>query len=116
MLGLLLLYFIGNEYHKLRLKYRPNSKSWSFILLGIAAYYFGTIVFGTISFVLTDLFYNKGVEGTSEFAISLIAVPFGILSTYLMYSYLKKKWIKEYVDPEQALEEIGSDIVNSQND
>jgi hypothetical protein len=41
-------------------------------------------------------------------------LPFGILTTYLIYKYLEKKWTKDFVDTDLAIEGIGEDSEDEQ--
>lgn len=95
MLGLVLLYWIGKYFYKLAEEY--NKKKWVFAILGIVVYYGGIFIFGGITFGLIDIFAEGFIDNSNDFILSLIALPFGILSCYLLYKYLEKNW--EQKDP-----------------
>ena len=91
MLGLLLLYFIGKSFYVLAKPYKKNA--WIFAIIGIAAYYFGTIIGG----VCVGLFYaivleSSSLEDLSRITLALIVVPFGLLTCWGLYLILKRNW------------------------
>lgn len=110
MLGLLLLYFIGKYYNDLFNLYKTNeSKSWPYVVLGIAVYYVGTFIFGIAAVLLGEAVFDIDIDNMNELALSLLAMPFGILATFGVYKCLENKWKAEYIDPNLALEEIGGE-------
>ncbi len=90
MLGFLLLYWIGKYYYKLAEAY--NKSKWLFTILGIVVYYAGTFVFGFIIGAIMEINSPGYTETVNEFLYGLMMVPFGIISSYLFYDYLKRSW------------------------
>lgn len=107
MFGLLLLYFIGEKFYKLAVSFDKNK--WGYTILGIVAYYFGTFVFGLLFWIAMDLWGNTPMEETSELdstAINIVAIPFGLLSCYGLYTILKKNWDKNSVEDPNVLDNM----------
>jgi|AntRauTorckE5430_2_1112549.scaffolds.fasta_scaffold01424_3 hypothetical protein len=104
---MLLLYFVWKYYKELADKYNKE-KAWSYILLGAVVYYAGTFI-GGVLIGLIALSADMDIEDTNDRLLGLMALPVGILFSYLLYKYLEKKWKSEYVDPELALDELGAD-------
>jgi|TARA_B110000879_G_scaffold211921_1_gene306157 hypothetical protein len=113
MLGLLLLYFISKKYNELYHTYNSD-KSWPYILLGIASYYGGSFVAGALGAIVSLTVFDYDIENLNDFYVGLLALPFGILTTYLIYKYLEIKWKKDFVDPDLAIEGIGEDSEDEQ--
>ena len=90
MLGLILLYWIGKYFYKLAEEH--NKSKWAFTILGIVVYYSGGFVFGLAIFTIIEIVSPKYTDTINEFLFGLIMVPFGILSCYLFYDYLKRSW------------------------
>lgn len=103
MLGLVLLYWIGKYFYKLAEEY--DKKKWSITILGIAVYYGGVFIFGFIAAILAEVFSPGYLDAFNDTLLGVIMLPFGVLSCYLLYRYLEKKWLKEI--PTNELEEIG---------
>ena len=95
MLGLLLLYWIGKYYYKLAEKY--NRSRWGFAILGIVAYYGGVIVFGMIVGIIIEIVSPGYIETMNDLLLSVIIMPFGILSTYLLYKLIENRLENKYV-------------------
>lgn len=89
MLGLLLIYFIGNYYYKLAGQYGKNE--WAYGILGVVTYYAGVFIIGIALFLILD-FSGVDVEGMNETALGFMAVPFGVLATFILYKYLERKF------------------------
>lgn len=90
MLGLLLIYFIGKYFYQLAED--NNRNKWLYAILGVIVYYVGmivlTVVFGVImSFTIYPYFFDM-----EDILLTLIAIPFGLLSVWIFYSILRKVW------------------------
>ncbi len=99
MLGLLLLYFIGKNYHRLALEHQK--KSWPWVVAGIVFYYLGTLLLGALLGLycaVRQLDFDSTFS--SQIGLSLIALPAGLISTALFYWILKKKWEKQALSKE----------------
>lgn len=93
MLGLLLLYFIGKSFYRLAEIY--DKSKWTFAIMGIAAYYAGSFIGGLIVGIIV-LSFDPYSE-ISELVYGLIATPFGLLTWWGLYHFLKKNWSKKGV-------------------
>ena len=103
MLGLLLLYWIGKYYYKLAEEY--DKSKWGFTILGIAAYYGGIVLFGILIVTILELSAPETINGLNDTVLGIMMLPFGILSTYLVYKYLEKTWRKN--KPVNEINQIG---------
>ena len=91
MLGLLLLYFVGKSFYKLAEIY--NKSKWTFAIVGIVSYYAGAILGGIIVGVV--ILSLDPYSNLSELFYSLIGIPFGLLTWWGLYYFLKKQWSKK---------------------
>ncbi len=110
MLGLLLLYFIWKQFADLAVKY--DKSKWGFGILGIVIYYAGTFFAGIILALVTP----NLVTTSSDIELSLMAIPFGIVSCVILYLILKRIWEKNYVKIDDEIETIGQDLVETNTD
>ncbi|MBL7765066.1 MAG: hypothetical protein JNJ58_03160 [Chitinophagaceae bacterium] len=104
MLGLLLIYFIGKYFYDLAGLYDKNK--WGFAILGVLMYYVGTFVTG----IFIGIFNADMIEEGNNLVLGLMALPFGILSSYLTYILLKKNWSKNIVSIEDEIQGLGSEV------
>ena len=104
MLGIFLLYFIGEKFYKLAALFDRNK--WGYTILGIAAYYIGTLVFGVLFWIGMDLWSDTSAEEVNSTVINIVAVPFGLLSCYGLYMLLKKQWEKSSVEDPGILDDM----------
>ncbi|CAM1344356.1 hypothetical protein [Tenacibaculum amylolyticum] len=106
MLGLILLYFIGKKFYELADEFEKSK--WGFAILGIASYYIGGL---SILFVLGMLFeiFSPGSISGNENSYSLLVIPFGLLTVYILYMYLEKKWKKEMPKIDNLIDKIGEE-------
>ena len=105
MLGLALLYWIGKYFYKLSDEY--DKSKWGFTILGIVIYYSGSILFGIILVVIAEVFSPGYTDTFNETLLGLIAIPFGLLSSYLLYKYLEKTWKKNDPRKNNMINQIG---------
>lgn len=105
MIGLLLLYWIGKYFYKLAEEH--NKSQWGFAILGVVAYYGGTIVFGVIAAVVMEIISPGFIDTFNETVFSLFMIPFGILCCYVLYKYLEKTWEKN--KPVNEINDIGKE-------
>ena len=109
---MLLLYFVWKYFKELAEKYNRESY-WPYVIGGAVTYYAGIFI-GSILIGLIALAADIDIENTNDQLLGLMALPVGILFSYLLYKYIEKKWKAEYVDPAVALEEIGTDSEDEQ--
>ena len=109
MLGLILLYWLGKYFYLLAEKH--NKHKWGFAILGVISYYAGSFIAGMIIGVAIIYFQGEyALDEMSDISMSLISLPFGLLSTWGLYQFLKKRWQKETVPVTNA--EILDDLEN----
>ncbi|WP_194767223.1 hypothetical protein [Tamlana sp. I1] len=106
MLGLVLLYWIGKYFYKLAEDY--NKSKWGFAVLGIITYYGGIVLFSFITGIVMELVSPGLIERFNDTLLGFAMLPFGILSCYLFYKYLEKKWYKNKPNVNDLIDEIGS--------
>ena len=107
MLGLVLLYFIGKRYYNLAGMHEKNK--WLFAIIGIGSYYAGTFISGVILGIVL-LGFETSVDDLNNVVLALIAFPFGIGTTALVYHLLKKNWQKNKKADLEMIEQIGTEI------
>lgn len=93
MLGLLLIYFIGKYFYDLAQDHNKNA--WLFAILGIVVYYAGTFIAGILMALFYSLVLEKDIEAVNDMLLGLLALPFGLLASWLFYRYLSNIWSKE---------------------
>ncbi|MBU2996455.1 hypothetical protein KO500_08410 [Cellulophaga baltica] len=105
MLALILFYWIGKYFYNLADEF--DKQKWGYAILGIVSYYVGCLGFGLICGIITEIVSPGTIDTINETLLSIIALPFGILSCYLLYKYLEKTWKKNNPNPIDMLDEIG---------
>lgn len=105
LLGILLLFFIGKYFYKLAEEYDKNK--WLFGLLGIVSYYTGTILSGFILGFAIEIISPGYINNFNDVTIGLLTIPFGLLTCYILYHYLEKKWKREVPDKDDFINQIG---------
>lgn len=102
MLGLLLIYFIGRNFFKLAEKYEKHK--WGAAIGGVVSYYGGTFVFGIAYALIVEFVLDGSIDDTSDLLLGVMALPFGLLSCYLVYQLLKRNWSKNAVPDSDSLD------------
>jgi membrane-bound ClpP family serine protease len=93
MLGLFLLYFVGKAFYTLA---ENHSKSkWGFGILGVLSYYFGLVLGGFVLFFIFEFGFSQSLEETNDILVSVLALPFGVLTCWGFYQLLKSRWSKQ---------------------
>ena len=105
MLGILLLYWIGKYFYKLAEAY--DKSKWGFTILGIVVYYAGIVVLGLILGIVLEIFAPGYFDTMNDIALNLMALPLGLLSSYVLYKYLEKTWKKNAPSTNNSIDEIG---------
>jgi amino acid permease len=105
MLALILIYWIGKYFYNLADDF--DKHKWGYAILGIISYYGGTLLAGIVIGTVMEITSPGSIDSINETLISIIALPFGILSCYLLYKYLEKTWKKNNPNPIDMLDEIG---------
>ena len=96
MIGLLILFFIGKAFFTLAQKHNRNK--WLFGILSVVIYYGSAFLGGMLIGVIAIATENEQIFEMSDFALNLIALPFGLLSVGLAYYILKRTWEKNPKD------------------
>ena len=90
MLGLILWYFIGKYFYDLA-EHHKKSK-WGYAIFGIFSYYLGPIIFGLSLAVYSEINSEFDIESIDSLAIDLLSIPLGLLSCWITYVLLKKRF------------------------
>jgi hypothetical protein len=104
MLGIVLIYFIGKYFYELAADY--NRSKWGFAILGVAAYYVGTFIFGIGLAIGMEIWSSKSMEDLDTFLIGLMAVPFGSLICVGLYHLIKRSWSRKPVLDVNLIDDI----------
>ncbi len=92
MLGILLIYFIGKKFYELAGTYKK--KQLAYAILGVVSYYIGTFFGGLTIAIGSDLMGSTPIEEMNEYALGIMALPFGLLACWIVYQMLKRTWRK----------------------
>ena len=108
MLGILFIYFIWKRFAELAVEF--GQKKWLYGVIGVISYYLGSLIGGVVVGIAA-YFFELNVDWENKMSMSIIAIPFGFGSCYIVYTFLNKKWEKDVV----AIESI-DDIGNTTSD
>jgi hypothetical protein len=103
MLGILFIYFIGKYFYDLAIFHKKSK--WLFTIFGVISYYAGTLLGGFLLGLFSVLFSIE-IDWNNNILISVLAIPFGVGTSYLVYILLKRKWSSE-VKIEETIDTIG---------
>jgi hypothetical protein len=92
MLGIFLIYFIGKAFYDLAAQF--NKSKWGYGILGIASYYLGTFIGGVLIGIGYELGFPGSIDDHSDIVLSLMGLPFGVLSCWGTYRILKSQFNK----------------------
>lgn len=101
MLGLIIIFWIGKYYYKLAEEY--NKSKWGYAIIGVLSYYTGSFIAGVVIAIVAPSF----IDTASSIALSLIALPLGLLAAYGLYKLLENNFKKNHVKVVDELENIG---------
>ena len=104
MLGIIFIYFIGKYFFDLAILHKKSK--WLFGILGVLSYYVGAFTGGLILGVISLLFTIE-IDWDNDVLMNLLAIPFGLGTTYLFYFLLKKKWNSEIIKLD-SIDDIGT--------
>ncbi|MDP2174568.1 MAG: hypothetical protein Q8K70_01515 [Bacteroidota bacterium] len=112
MIGLFLIYFIGRTYAELAKIYNKNK--WLYAILGIVIYYAGTFLLGIIIVILSNVYPNLNNLLSNEFSLTLIGIPFGLISCWVFYKILKRNLSNNHTNKNIFIENqiIDDQIIN----
>ena len=106
MLGLILIYWLGKKFYTLADDF--DKSKWGYAILGVVVYYAGIIVFAIALGIIIEIASPGYLDNTNERLIDLACLPFGLLSSYLLYKNLDKNWKKNDPRNNNSIDEIGS--------
>lgn len=89
MLGLLFIYWIGKAFYILA--ERNGKNVWGYAVLGVAIYY-GGLLFAAVVIAIILAIFSVSFGSYSDFLITLMAFPFGLLGGWIAYRYLEGRW------------------------
>ncbi len=107
MIGLLLIYFIGRYFYHLAEDHQKSR--WGFAILGVASYYVGTFVGGIIVAIIMELITPYSSDNIGDIGLSFMALPFGLLACWGLYSLLKRNWENKQRREEDIIQQIGEE-------
>lgn len=81
---------VGGMFWKLAL--RHNRNPIVFTIVGITSYYIGAFIGGVI--VTSVIIASGNVAFSNDGLITWVGIPFGALTCWLTYRFLKKTWSK----------------------
>jgi cytosine/uracil/thiamine/allantoin permease len=102
MLGIVFLYYVWKRFSELAVLYGKSKHCGWF---GIITYVGSVVVVAFLLGFFVQLF-NLDVDLENSSALSLMEIPFGLLSCYLMYLVLEKKWKSEF-EKMETIDDIG---------
>ncbi|MFT5479943.1 MAG: hypothetical protein ACI9UJ_001498 [bacterium] len=102
MIGLILVFFAGKFYYDLAKEY--GKSKWGFAFIGVVTYYGGQVIGVALTFVFMDFL---SIDPNQRFLLSLLALPFGILSAFILYKILSKRLRTKHVtNREDVIDDI----------
>lgn len=113
MIGIILLYWIGKYFYKLAETFEKSK--WGYAILGIITYYGSIVLIGIVIGILFEVISPGAIDGINETLLGILMLPFGILSCYLLYKFLEKKWEKQQPNPVELINDIGKPVDDTLN-
>lgn len=107
MLEIVIIYLIGKYFYKLAEAHKQNK--WLFAVLGVITYFVGAAIGGVILFLL-DMNFDFGIDWESKFLLTLMLMPFAILTCYVLHYLLKRSWMKTVAVEEDEIQNIGKSL------
>jgi len=108
MLGIILIYFLGKAFYDLAVSYDKHQYKWGYAILAVACYYAGAIIGGIALVILYELFGMGNMDDLSDRLVGLLAVPFGLLTCWIAYRVLERRW------GNQIIKNSDNDILDSE--
>lgn len=93
MLGIILLIFIGQSFYQLAKKH--DKPVWLWVIISIATYYFGGVIFGLIYGLYLAVSGNyQAIDNISSAdpIILLISIGGGVIAVWGLRKILEKNW------------------------
>lgn len=106
MLTIIIICFIGLQYYRLAEEF--HKEKWGFAILGVLSYYGGIYLLGFIIAVIMDILSSGFIDAVYKVLFNINEIPFtayymfplGVLTSYVLYRWLQRKWEKEMIDEE----------------
>uniref|UniRef100_UPI00404AC1D0 hypothetical protein n=1 Tax=Flavobacterium sp. TaxID=239 RepID=UPI00404AC1D0 len=105
MIGLIFIYWLGKYFYKLAEEHKKSP--WGFAILGIVTYYVSLFFYGFIIGIIAEIASPGFFNDVNDMLITLAIAPLAIANCYVLYKLLEKSWIKNKVDFNKMMEEIG---------
>ena len=93
MISILLLYFVGKMFFELAHQYKR--KPWPYAILGVLVFYGGMILLGIFLEIIMVLVDSTIFLTLNSFVRTLVLIPLGILSAWILYKSLERNWKKK---------------------
>lgn len=87
---MLLLYFIAKPFYKLAEETDKNK--WLYAILSIVVFYAGVFIGGIALTITLEIIFKYSEKEIDDTVMGICALPFGILSAWLLYKLIDKKW------------------------
>lgn len=107
MLGLVFIYFCGKYFYELAIEHNKNKYLYAF--LGVLSYYGSMLLYGFIYGIFLAIYDIDSLEKmeSNSTMLTLILIPFGILTAVIFHKFLEKKWSS---NPKKADFEVLDDV------
>jgi hypothetical protein len=92
VLGLVLIFFVGKAFYDLAGLFKRSQ--WGYAILGIISYYGGSLLLVIPLLIAYAIGVIEDIETIDRTALNIISIPFGGLTCWLTYRYLKNAWSK----------------------
>lgn len=92
MIGLILVFFAGKFYYDLAKEY--GKSKWGYAFIGVASFYIGQVIGSFLIYVSMD-FFGANLFQYNRLTVSLLVLPLGILTCFLVYKILSKRAFHE---------------------
>ena len=92
IVGLILIYLVGKAFYELARKHNKNM--WGYGVLGVVSYYAGVFGSAIIAGIVLEFTVPGFVDDLNENLVGIMLIPFGAITCWLTYAYLRKSWSK----------------------
>ncbi len=102
MLGIVFLYYVWKRFSELALQFDKSKHcGWYGIIT-----YIGSVIIAAFLLGFFVQLFDLDIDLEKNSALSLMEIPFGLLSCYLMYLVLERKWTSEF-EKIETIDDIG---------
>lgn len=85
--------FVGRSFYQLAENHQKSR--WLFAILGVVSFYFGIFIGGIVLAFVYELYLLRSMEDVNPILLTLMALPFGILTCWGLYRILSNQWSKK---------------------